>query len=357
MAPTRRTPTTGVTEARADPATRIGVIGLGGMGLRHCRAAEKIPKAKLAAVCDIAQAALDNAIAHHTDSRGYTSWQDLLQQEALNLLVIATNGPSHAEIALAAAEAGVPRLLVEKPMATSLSDANKMIGLCRAKGVRLGVNHSRRWAPAYVRLADLLASGLIGNLRHFAFSIGGGRLCCLGSHCFDLVRFLTKAEPVRVVGYLDQTGTPNPRGPQFYDPGGYGMAWFDNGTRVFFDESEDFGTPLRFQVIGSHGSISVDEGSGDWQVWVRPEQYRHLPISYQSPLERHEFHGEPVDIVDCARQAMIELLDIAPIRCDGEDGLASLQLVIAVHASHEQHNRPVELPLSAQYHSKQFTFT
>ena len=346
-----------VTQTQAEPAARIGIIGLGAMGLRHCRGAETIPGAKLAALCDISQAALDNALAHHTEARGYTSWQELLHQEALDLLVIATNGPSHAEIALAAAKAGLVGMLVEKPVATSLKDAHQLISLCRDRGVRLGVNHSRRWAPAYVRLADILHGGLIGNIRHFSFSYGGGQLCCLGSHFFDLVRFLTKAEPVRVVGYLDQTGTPNPRGTQFYDPGGYGMAWFDNGTRVFFDESEDFGTAFRFQVIGTDGWISVDEASEDWQVWVRPDQYRHLPMTQHSSLERHEFQGKPVDIITCAREAMIELLDTGPIRCKGEDGLASLQVVIAVHASHEQHNRPVELPLSAPYDTKQYTFT
>ena len=346
-----------MTKENQEPKARIGVIGLGGMGLRHCRAVEMIPAATLAAVCDLRQPSLDKALGQHVGARGYTSWQDLLQQEPLDLLAIATNGPSHAEIALAAVEAGVPRILCEKPMATSLSDANEMIHVCRERGVRLSVNHSRRWTSAYVHLAELLRSGLVGDLRHFSFTLGGGQLACLGSHIFDLMRFLTHSEPARVLGFLDQTGTPNPRGPQFHDPGGYGLIWFDNGMRAFFDESEDFGTTLQFQIIGAVGRVTVDERSGDWQVWARRPEDRDLPMTRHPSLVRHEFHGEPVDLVDCARQAIIELLGNGSLRCTGEDGLASLQMIIAVHTSHEQGNRPIALPLPAPYDSIQYTFT
>jgi predicted dehydrogenase len=337
--------------------SRIAVVGLGRMGLRHCEAARGIPGASLSAVCDVRPDALRVARVEHPGARSYLGWRDLLSEEHPDLLVIATNGPSHAEIALTAFDAGVPRILCEKPMATSISDAEEMIARSEDAGVRLAVNHSRRWVGAYQRLAALLASGTIGDVRHVSFTLGGGQLACLGSHLFDLVRFLVRADPIRVLGFLDGSDTPNPRGAEFQDPGGYGIVWFSNGVRLFFDESEDFGTPAIMHVEGTVGRVVIDESRGEWTVLARRGADRALPMTSHASLSPIPFSGEPIDMIATARQTMLDLLDDAPILCSGEDGLASLRTVVAVHASHETGNAPVDLPLQTDYRLARYSFT
>jgi predicted dehydrogenase len=336
---------------------RIAVVGLGRMGLRHCAAAQEIPGASLSAVCDVRPAALEAAKLEHSGPRSYSGWRDLLREERPDLLVIATNGPTHAEITLEALEAGIPRILCEKPMATSISDAEMMIARSKEAGVSLAVNHSRRWVGAYRRLAALLAAGAIGEVRHVSFTLGGGQLASLGSHLFDLVRFLLGAEPVRVLGFLDGTDTPNPRGAEFRDPGGYGIVWFSNGVRVFFDESEDFGTPMLLHIEGAVGRVVIDESRGEWVVLARSEADRTLPMTRHPKLLPVPFKGEPVDMVATARQIMIDLFEDEPILCSGEDGLASLRTVVAVHASHERGSVPVDLPLQTEYRVARYSFT
>ena len=337
---------------------RIGIVGLGGMGRRHCTAVAGHPELELAAVCDMRPDAVSQVLAEHPGVQGYTGWQSMLKTEALDLLVIATNGPSHAEIALAAVEAGVPRILCEKPMATSLRDARTMITACQARRVQLAVNHSYRWVPAYIRLRELLRADTIGRLRHISFTRGSGQLACLGIHLFDLFRMLTDAEPVRVLGFLDRTGTPNPRGTQFEDPGAYGMIWFSNGVRAWFEQSEDYGLPLQLEIVGEVGHVSISENNNDWQVWARSEFDRLLPMTRRPKLMRVPFDGEPVDLVVCSRAAMLELLDTGAILSStGEDGYASLQMVVAVHVSDKAGNVPVDLPLDEASQALQFTFT
>lgn len=337
--------------------SRTAVIGLGGMGLRHCQAVQSVSGSSISAVCDLRPSAVEKAVSAYPGCEGYTDWTELIQRDRPDLLVIATNGPSHFEIARTAMEMGVKRLLIEKPLATSLRDAKDLIGLAEQKGVRVAVNHSRRWTPAYIRLRDVLRGGLIGEPKHFSFSLGGGQLACLASHIFDLVRFLTGLNAVRALGYLDQTGTPNPRGAQFLDPGGYGLAWFDQGMRLLFENSEDIGNRLHFCIIGTKGRIYVDEGAGDWQVWARNPRDKELPMTRHPALERHEFTPGTVDMIACAAAAQAELLGDGTITCSAADGLASLELVVAMHVSHARGNLPVEVPLDVEFDSLTFSFT
>jgi len=206
---------------------KVGIIGLGGMGRRHCEALKQITDAELVAVCDRNQEALNKVKEEYGVLRGYTQWRQLLDNEDLDLVIIATNGPTHAEITIAAANRGIPRIVCEKPMANSLSQAREMIKSCKDNNVRLTVNHIRRWVPSYIRLKELLAEGIIGDVRHVTFQMAGGQIASNGGHFWDLVRFLTGKEPVRVQGFLDKNGTVNPRGAQYMDPGAYGLLWLE----------------------------------------------------------------------------------------------------------------------------------
>ena len=110
---------------------KVGVIGLGGMGRRHCEALKTLKNVELTAVCDLRPEVINQVNQQYAPRRSYVQWKDLLQSEKLDLLIIASNGPSHAMITRAAAECGVPRILCEKPMATSLLDAQRMTETCR----------------------------------------------------------------------------------------------------------------------------------------------------------------------------------------------------------------------------------
>src|SRR5256885_7202089 len=94
--------------------------------------------------------------------RWYASWRDLLKDEEIDAVYIATPVNLHAAQTIAAAEAG-KHVLCEKPMAMNVSECDRMIAACRASGVRLGIAYYRRFYPVVTRIGELLESGEIGE--------------------------------------------------------------------------------------------------------------------------------------------------------------------------------------------------
>lgn len=335
---------------------RAGVIGLGGMGRRHCEAITRLDGAALTAVCDMSAEAVERAGGTYPDAARFTSWREMLAAGRLDVVVVATNGPSHAEIVVAAAESGAGRILCEKPMASSLAQAQRMIDACRERHVRLTINHVRRWCPSYLRLKQLIVDGVIGPVRHVLFEIGGGQMASNGGHFWDLVRFLTDAEPTRAWGTLDAPGAPHPRGPQYFDPGGHGVMHMSNGARVFCDMSEDYGTTAFVEVLGAIGRVVIDERQGRFDVSARRPEDRAQPMTRRPDMVAIPFEGGPVDLASCTFQALGELIDTGRISCTGEDGLQSLHMTIGVHESHRL-RRDATFPVPAERWGVEYAFT
>jgi predicted dehydrogenase len=212
------------------------VIGLGGMGKRHLQALQGLTRQ--VSVSDTRSDAfqgIDEA------ANRYTQWQELIAQKGsdLDLLIVSTNGPSHAEIVIAAAKAGVRHILCEKPMATSGQSARHMADVCRQTGSRLAINYSRRFMDRYRAFKRSLSEKPIGDIDHLNVTIGSGGLGCIGSHWFDFVEWLLESPPEWVMGSVDKNPAPCVRGEQFFDPGGKGLVRYQSGVTAFFELSGD----------------------------------------------------------------------------------------------------------------------
>lgn len=330
--------------------TRAGVVGLGRHGFRHLKAYENLTETEVVAVCDVRRESVDAALGQYEGARGYTDWHEMLEHERLDILSIVSNGPTHAPITVAAASAGVGRILCEKPMATSVKDAREMIGVCRERKTRLAIAHARRWVKGYQQLREMFEGGVIGKLCHFSFILGGGLFAGNGTHTMDLARMLSGSNPVSVVGFVDQTGTPNPRGAQFQDPGAFAVYWFENGMRLIIDMYEDLGVAVPMKIVGSIGRVTIDEPEGRWEILARQGEDRRQPVGhYWLPLNPVPFEPFTLDMIEMLADGLRELLGDGPISCTGEDGLASLEMVIGAHVSSRNGNVPVSLPLSEEY--------
>ncbi|MDR1961849.1 MAG: Gfo/Idh/MocA family oxidoreductase [Gracilibacteraceae bacterium] len=142
----------------------FGVIGCGRISAKHFEAIAALPTAELAAVCDVVLERADRAAVTH-GARGYYTYPELLKRADVDIVTIATPSGSHAEIAVAAAQAG-KHVLVEKPMAMRAEDLDRMIEACRRAGVKLGVIHQNRFNPAVRALRAALEAGRFGRLTH-----------------------------------------------------------------------------------------------------------------------------------------------------------------------------------------------
>lgn len=316
---------------------RVAVIGLGGMGMRHLEGYQA-RGATIVAVADMRPETKDTVLALCPDTHWYDSWETLFKNEPLDVVSIVTNGPSHADIAVCAAESRVPYIMCEKPMATSISDAERMCEAAEKNGSQLFVNFTLRVFPLFQKVESLIAEGHIGTLRTIHISIGGARgLGCVGSHYADFMRVLTKSEPVRVEGSIDQTHTPNVRGAQFQDPGGVGFFTFKNGTRGFIDMSEDLTLPPHMTIIGTQGRITID---------VAQHLYILEKMLEDKTWSREVMSDVPEISLTEGTQLMLEHALLGnPTVSTGKDGVQALHMILGIHAA-AQKGGETPLPLS-----------
>ena len=109
----------------------------------------------LVSVCDIDIKRVKETSDKYGVEFGYTDWKEMITTESIDLIIIATNGDTHHDITIFAPENGVPRVLCEKPMTTSLDKAKNMISVCEQNNTKLAIHHIRRWSESYRRLKEM----------------------------------------------------------------------------------------------------------------------------------------------------------------------------------------------------------
>jgi predicted dehydrogenase len=141
---------------------RVAVAGCGILGTNHVRFFQRNPHTTVVAVADpLAERA--EALAATFAGRHYGDAATMFAMEHPDLAVIATPDPFHRDPLVAAADAGVPNLLTEKPMATTLADAEAMAAAARRNGCRLWVHLPSRTAPQEVAARYVYQQGLVGE--------------------------------------------------------------------------------------------------------------------------------------------------------------------------------------------------
>ena len=143
----------------ADPV-RTALVGCGKVGGLHAAILASLPESRFVAVCDADPARAADFAARY-GARAYPDLSALLAASGAEALVVATPHPLHAEAAIHAAEAGV-HVLVEKPLAASLSDCDAMLAAARKAGVNLGVVSQRRFCEPVARMKAAIDAGRIG---------------------------------------------------------------------------------------------------------------------------------------------------------------------------------------------------
>jgi predicted dehydrogenase len=327
------------------------VLGLGAMGRRHLRAVALLPELELVAIADRRPESLDAPDVAARVLRGVDPFS-VLQASRPDLAIIATHAPSHHALTLAALEAGARRILCEKPMAPSVAEADAMVEAARAHGARLAVNHGRRVEPVYGWAAAQIRSGHWGDQRSVRIACPGIGLGCVGIHYLDLMRMLGGEEMASVTGWIDPERGPNPRGPEFHDPGGVVVAEGRSGARYLHQHIEDGGGPAPVVVETTGARLTVVEDTGEVE-WLRRQPgergFRLSPLPEGLAFE--------LDVIKMTAALLRELAGEGPLACGGADGRASLEILAAAYASHGRGHVPVSLPLEGADRSQHLAIT
>jgi len=181
----------------------VGVAGVGAMGRNHARIYSKIESCQLVGVADVD---FDKAkeVAQMYGAQAFRNYEELLGK--VDAVSIALPTSLHREAALKFIERGV-HCLVEKPIASSLKDAQEIVEAAEKHGVKLMVGHIERFNPAVKKLKEIVDTGKLGKLLLLSARRVGpfaprivdvGIIIDLATHDIDVARYLTGKEPVKV---------------------------------------------------------------------------------------------------------------------------------------------------------------
>ncbi|MEZ4866612.1 MAG: Gfo/Idh/MocA family oxidoreductase [Caldilineaceae bacterium] len=267
----------------------------------------------------------------------YTDFRQLLRDEQPDVVSVCTQSPEKAAVTIAAAEAGVKAIIVEKAFAASMAEADAMITACERNGVLLAVNHPYRFSPLVRQSKQLIEQGAIGELTAITVHAGGGMLH-VGTHMFDLMRYWAGDAVelyAQVPDYAPEQDLP-----------ALGIVRFVNGVSGFFDHTHR--DQQSIEVRGKLGYITLSPMLGDgWLFQITPTQPAAVKRQYPQRLTMQPLLAEP-HTLSMTQRLLVELHDAltngTPLISTGQDGAAALELGLACFASHLA-GGPVQLPL------------
>jgi predicted dehydrogenase len=284
---------------------RVGVVGLGfpmttgwsdylwtgtGNGLDHVDAIRRLGNLSVEALCDIQEEPLREAAGRLSVSRFTTDYQELVARDDLDIVVVSTPNATHAEIAIAALDAG-KHVVLEKPMCITLEDCGRMIDAVERSGRKLIIDHIQRFAPRYQETHRLARSGALGqlfygegaNIRNMPGLVKHGwrgkaehrhtPMIGMATHSIDLLRWIFDDEVAEVSGF----STPIAAGdwPAPFDVASAALLKFNGGAvaRVFGAVLCAAPMIYQLQVWGTEGTI-MDDG-----LYLKHDEDRRLDFS------------------------------------------------------------------------------
>jgi scyllo-inositol 2-dehydrogenase (NADP+) len=266
----------------ADSVIRIGLVGLGKMGLSHLAILNTHPAVKVAAACDTS-AYLTDALGKYTGLKCYSDLDRMLKEEALDAVVISTPSRLHAGMVEKALERGL-HVFCEKPFVLDVRDGERLVALADSKQRVTQVGYHLRFVGPFQEAARVLACGALGELHHVraeaygpvvlrpkggtwraARSEGGGALYDYACHAIDLLNLIA-GPPASMGGVvLSSVFSRDVEDAVYctlYYPGGatgqLAVNWSDESCRKM---------STRISAWGSNGRLIADRQ--ECQVYLR----------------------------------------------------------------------------------------
>ena len=288
----------------------VALIGYAFMGRAHSNAWRQVSRffsprltPRLKVICGRDRKNVQAAAATLGWEESATDWREVIARPDIHIVDVSTPGDSHAEIAIAAAQAG-KAVFCEKPLANTVREAKAMVAAVKKAGVANMICHNYRRAPAVMLARELVASGRLGQIYHYRGTYlqdwvvdpalpllwrfqkekaGSGALGDILSHSLDLGRFVLGSEVTEVAGALETfikrrplLDNPKKKGRVTVDDAALSLVRFANGAIGSIE-----GTRLapgrknynRFEVNGSKGSIAFNlERMNELEYYSREDE-------------------------------------------------------------------------------------
>ncbi|MBD5550881.1 MAG: Gfo/Idh/MocA family oxidoreductase [Lachnospiraceae bacterium] len=342
---------------------KYALIGCGRISPNHIAAA-KANGLEFVGICDINKEMLQDKASKFEleDVHQYTDYHEMLEKERPELVAIATESGKHAAIALDCIEAGC-NLIIEKPIALSLADADAIIKVAKEKGVKVCANHQNRFNKSVQKIREALEKGRFGKMFYGTAHIrwcrdknyydqarwrgtweqDGGALMNQCIHNIDLLRWMMGDEVEEVVGMTDQLNHPYIEAEDL----GIALVRFKNGTYGIIEGTTDI-YPKNLEetlyLFGEKGTVKAGGQSvnkiEEWRFADGTEEPEEVIAEFaENPPNVYGFGHTPLyaDVIDAIQN------DREPY-VNGEAGKRALELVLAIYKSAAE-GKTVKLPL------------
>ena len=311
---------------------RIAVVGLGYWGPNLVRNLHELPEADLACVCDASEKALDTIALRYPAVPGTTEFDDVLTDDSIDAVVLATPVSTHYALGMRALQAG-KHLFVEKPLAASSEEATDMIEAADERGLVLMPGHTFLYSPPVDAVRNLITSGELGEIYFISTSrvnLGLHQTDVsvawdLGPHDFSILRYWLEEAPSNVTAMARGCVMPDSPDVAFIN------LQFPSGTIANVEISWLAPSKLRrTTVVGSQKMVVYDDTSNepvrvfDSGVNLRnPESFGEYRLTYRTGdiVSPHIAASEPL---------FLELQDFASSIRDGGTPRSSAQLGLDV---------------------------
>ena len=336
--------------------TGFAVIGTGTWGGLHCRVYASTPGARLAAVAD-SDFARAKSVAESFGARAYGDYRELLTDPEVKAVSITTPDFAHAEIAVAAAEAG-KHILVEKPLATTTADCRRIIEAAKRSGVKLMVDFHNRWSPAFYKAWQSIRAGEIGEPQYAYYRLSdtiyvptemlpwAGKSTVqwfIGTHSLDTIRWLMGSEVRRVYAVARSRVL---KGMGIDTPDYYQVTLeFESGATAVVENGWTLPNThpniidLKCEVVGSKGAVYLDTSHNRTL-----EKYTETDAKYPDIMVLPEIWGEQAGFAaESIRHFADCVMNDREPRVTGEDGLIVTRIIEAIEESVKT-RRPTDVP-------------
>lgn len=343
---------------------KYALIGCGRISPNHIVAAKK-NSLEIVALCDVVEENINEKIIKfdlEPNTKKYTDYREMLKKEKPELVAIATESGKHAEIAIDCIDAGC-NIIIEKPIALSLEDADRIIARAKEKGVKVCACHQNRFNKSIRKIREAIEKKRFGKLFYGTAHIrwnreyeyysrakwrgtweqDGGALMNQCIHNIDLLRWMMGDDITEVVGMTDNMIHPYIEAEDL----GIALVKFANGSYGIIEGTTDvFPSNLEetLYIFGEKGTVKAGGAS------VNVIEEWNFSDYLDSPEEvKAEFHENPPNVYGYGHtplyQDVIEAInnDREPY-VDAYAGRRALELVLAIYKSAAE-GTSVKLPL------------
>jgi len=292
---------------------RWGLIGLGLISRKFAKGLAFVPDAEVYAVASRSQEKADAFGAEFGAANCYGSYEDLANDPNVDVAYIGTPNNYHLEHTLLCLKAG-KHVLCEKPFAVNAKEAQVMIDCAREKNLFLMDAFWTRYFPAMVKLRELLADKVIGDVmlvtadfggrgpvvpekRHFNPDLAGGAMLDVGSYCLQFASMIYGKQPQDIVSQvaIGETGIDE-LSVVVCKYSDYEMATLTSALRL--------GTPHEARVMGTEGYIAIPDFWHPSELTVARRGGASETLRF--PYEGEGFQFEAIEVGECIRAGATE---------------------------------------------------